>query len=239
MRKPGLQNGAVGARRAAGADREAVSGPPGVSAPEVAPVPCRSADGAHGAVPVPRRSVGAVREVAPGRRPVAGLLSGITLATALFFASFAQGCGYRFAVGESGIPESVGAVYVPVFANRSTDSEAGAIFSGVLAETLARRGRLAGAASPARIDGEVISIVSEPAATGPDGRGVGVYRLRARVRLVLRDQGQTVCTREFAAGEDYLPAVDLLSLEASRRQAVRRLAQHMMSEAESSLCPAG
>lgn len=174
-------------------------------------------------------------------RPVAGFarrrFSAAALAVALVASAMGLGCGYRFAVGESGIPASVGAVYVPVFANRSTDAEAGAIFSGALAETLGRRGRLAGAGAPARIDGEVISIVSEPAATGPDGRGVGVYRLRARVRLGLLDQGQVVCTREFAAGEDYLPAVDLLSLEASRRQAVRRLAERMAAEAEHGLCP--
>lgn len=161
----------------------------------------------------------------------------LVLALGLLLASAGVGCGYRFAVGESGIPAAVGAVYVPVFANRSTEAEAGAIFSEALAENLARRGRLAGSGAPARIEGEVLSIVSEPAATGPDGRGVGVYRLRARLRIGLVDQGQVVCTREFAAGEDYLPAVDLLSLEASRRQAVRRLAARMMAEAGYGLCP--
>ncbi len=158
----------------------------------------------------------------------------LTLAVLLLASS---ACGYRFAVGGPGFPDELGAVYVPVFGNRSSEAEAGAIFAGALAESLAREGRAAGAQSPARLEGEVLSLVASPAATTKDGSGVGIYRLSAVVRLVLRKDGAELCRREFAASEDFLPSQDLLGLDASRREAVRRLADRMMGSASRSLCP--
>jgi len=157
------------------------------------------------------------------------------IAAALVLA--ATGCGYGFAVGGPGFPDGVPAVYVPVFANRSSEPEAGAIFSEALAETLARQGRAAGPASPARIDGEIVSLVASPAATMKDGRGVGIYRLSGTVRLSLLREGKELCRRDFTGAEDYLPAENLLGLDANRREAVRRLAEQMMRHAGRELCP--
>lgn len=145
------------------------------------------------------------------------------------------GCGYRFSVGEGLLPEGIGAVYVPVFENRSSEPEAGAYFAEALAETFARSGRAGGPGAPAQIEGEIVSLVSSPAATQRDGRGVGVYRVRARVRLRLVHEGALLCSREVNEGEDYLPSQTLLGLDASRRQAVRRLASRMMDRAAKAL----
>ncbi|AKU90591.1 LPS assembly lipoprotein LptE [Vulgatibacter incomptus] len=147
------------------------------------------------------------------------------------------GCGYQFAVGGPGFPDDIRAVYVPVFANRTSEPEAGAIFSEALAETLARAGRTAGPAAPARVDGEIVSMIAAPAATTRDGTGVGIYRLSAVVRLSLVRDGAELCRRELAGSEDYLPATNLQALEASRREAVRRLAATMMASAGRELCP--
>ncbi|HLV60808.1 MAG TPA: LptE family protein [Fredinandcohnia sp.] len=149
-------------------------------------------------------------------------------------------CGYQFSVGRSALPEGLGRVYVPVFENRSSEPEAGAIFAEALAESFARSGGAGGPSSPSRVEGEIVSLVSSPAATQRDGRGVGVYRIRAKVRLRLLHEGALLCTREVEEGEDYLPSQTLLGLDASRRQAVRRLAVRMMDRGARALvhsCP--
>lgn len=148
----------------------------------------------------------------------------------------ASGCGYRFAVGEAGLPPGIGAVYVPVFDNRSSEGEAGAIFAEAMADALAREGKAAGPQAPARLEGTVISLTSTPVATQRDGTGVGMYQLRARLQLRLLE-GETVrCTREIEGGEDYLPSVHLLGLDAARGQAMRRLATRLMEQAARNLC---
>lgn len=152
-------------------------------------------------------------------------------------ALLAAGCGYRFAVGGADLPEGIERVYVPVFENRSVDAEAGALFAGALADALGRMGRAGGPGEPSRVEGVVLAIDASPAATGPDGTEVGLYRLRARLLLRLVHEERTLCVRELAAGEDYLPNVDLLGTETTRRQAVRRLATRMMESAAAGLCP--
>jgi len=155
----------------------------------------------------------------------------------LALAAAGSGCGYRFAVGGTGLAEGVHSVYVPVFANRSSEPEAGAIFSQALAEGLAREGRAAGPLAPARIEGEVLSLIASPAATTKTGRGVGIYQLSGVVRLRVVREGSEICRREVSGTEDFLPAQNLLELDASRRRAVRRLAERMMVSAQRELCP--
>lgn len=146
-------------------------------------------------------------------------------------------CGYGFAVGGATLPEGVERVWVPVFANGSTDAEAGALFAEALAAALARAGRDGGPGASARAEGRVVRVEARPAATGPDGRDVGMYRVAAEVEIRLVREGRTLCVRRFAGEEDFLPTVDLLGIEASRRQALRRLADRLMARAADSLCP--
>lgn len=148
------------------------------------------------------------------------------------------GCGYRFAVGEAGLPPGVERVHVPVFENRSTDAEAGAIFASALAEALAREGRAAGPGAPARVEGTVLSLEARPVAVRPDGRrDATVYRAEATLRLSVVEAGSVLCTRDLVGAEEYLPAGDPLGIEASRRQAIRRLAERLMRSAAGRLCP--
>lgn len=159
------------------------------------------------------------------------------LVAAAFVAAALCGCGYRFATGGAALPDGISRVYVPVFENRSTDAEAGALFAEALAASLARQGKAGGPGAPAQVVGTVLSISAAPAATGPRGRDVGVYRLAADLRLRLVRGGQVLCEREFSGGEDYLPGTDLLGTEGSRRQATRRLAERLMRSASAELCP--
>jgi hypothetical protein len=52
------------------------------------------------------------------------------------------------------------------------------------------------------------------------------------------EEGRTICRRELRGSEDFLPARELLGLEAARRQALARLAEKLMAGAEVELCPA-
>ena len=149
-----------------------------------------------------------------------------------------SGCGYRFAVGGPGLPEGIGSVHVPVFKNRSGEAEAGVWFASALAEELARSGYSGGPSSPARIEGVVESVDSNILAIGPDGRGVGLYRVEARVTVALVRGEKELCRRDFYGAEEFLPARELLGLEAARREALKRLAQRLMAGAEHELCPA-
>lgn len=161
-----------------------------------------------------------------------GLLLLLPLSASLFL-----GCGYRFSVGGPSFPEGIASVYVPVFENRSSEPEAGALFADALSESLARDGKAGGPLAPARIEGVVVSLSSAPAATQRDGQGVGVYRVVGRLLLRLSRDGTTLCAREVQSSEDYLPSQNLLGLDASRRQAIRRLARRMMESAARDLCP--
>jgi hypothetical protein len=139
--------------------------------------------------------------------------------------------------GGPALPEGVRSIYVPVFENASVEPDAGAIFAEALAASLAQVGRAGGASAGAAIQGEVLWVTSNSLATGSTGTGVGLYRITARVRLSLMQDGKLLCRRELEAGEDFLPARDLLGLEALRRTALRRLATTLMQGAEYKLCP--
>lgn len=157
------------------------------------------------------------------------------LAAALVLA----GCGYRFSVGGSGLPPEAKAIHVPVFENRSGDPEAGAVFAKALGDSLAARGLLGGSSSPTRIEGVVTTVWAKPQlphATRPDYLSPSLYAVEAGVRLTLVVDGRVTCSRDFYASETYLPAAELLALEANRGEALRRLAATMMGGVENRLC---
>jgi hypothetical protein len=147
-------------------------------------------------------------------------------------------CGYRFAVAD-GLPGDVRSVGTEVFANESAEPEAGAVFAQALGEALAADGLAAAGEPDARVTGTVLEVRTEPLATGPSGRGVGLYRVSARVKLSLARGGTTLCSREASGSETYLPARGLLDLEASRGAALRRLAASLMAEPRYKLCYEG
>lgn len=182
------------------------------------------------------RRVGVDALCRKGERLRRGGRVGKALALALLVALTATGCGYAFATGGAPLPEGVQAVYVPVFLNRSSEAEAGAIFADALAEMLAREGKVGGPSAAARVEGEILSLTTSPEATTREGSGVGLYRVSGRVRLTLLRDGRAVCTRELRGTEEYIPSVNLSTLEASRREGVRRLANRMMRDAARRIC---
>ncbi len=166
---------------------------------------------------------------APSPRLLAGAAAVVLLA----------GCGYRFAVGGSGLPSGTGAIHVAVFENRSSDPEAGALFARALGDSLAARGRLGGIGAPSRIEGVVVGVRTNPHLphpTRPHELSPALYRVEAAVRLTLVVNGEVTCSREFFATDTYLPAVELTGLDANRGEALRRLAGEMMGGAEDRLC---
>lgn len=149
------------------------------------------------------------------------------------------GCGYRFAVGGSGLPVGTGRIHVPVFENRSGEPEAGALFARALGESLAARGRLGSLSAPSRIEGVVLSVGAKPVlphALKPDVLSPSQYAAEALVRLSLITEGEVVCSRELYLTDTYLPAADLLGLDTNRGEALRRLAVAMMTDVENRLC---
>jgi hypothetical protein len=158
---------------------------------------------------------------------------------AVALAAALAGCGYRFAVGGSGLPASAGKVHVPIFENRSGDPEAGALFAKALGDSLAARGLQGGMDARSRIEGVVVSVGAKPFlphATRPDQLSPSLYAIEAVVRLTLVTDGQVACSREIYLTDTYLPAADLLGLEANRGAALRRLAAAMMGGAENRIC---
>lgn len=158
---------------------------------------------------------------------------------AAVLAAALAGCGYRFAVGGTGLPPGTGQVHVPVFENRSGEPEAGALFAKALGDSLAARGRLGGIGAGSRIEGVVVSVGAKPFlphATKPDLLGPSLYTIEALVRLTLVKDGEVACSREIYLTDTYLPSSDLLGLETNRGEALRRLATAMMSGAENRIC---
>ena len=149
------------------------------------------------------------------------------------------GCGYRFAVGGTGLPARTGRIHVPVFENRSGEPEAGAIFAKALGDSLAARGRLGGLDAPSRLEGVVVSVGTSPYlphATRPTELGPSLYAIEALVRLTLTVDGAVTCARDVYLKDTYVPAADLLGLETNRGEALRRLAAAMMTDVETRLC---
>lgn len=148
----------------------------------------------------------------------------------------ALGCGYRFTGGEAPLPDGIRAVAVPVFGNRTAEPSLEAVFTQAMRVQADRAGVLGGAASPARIEGEILSVSSAPVLPAPSTPGsptpidsVGSFRVSATVRLRLVNDGKTVRTAVVSGQTQYLAAVqgDPLLTDANRATALRRLARQV------------
>lgn len=149
------------------------------------------------------------------------------------------GCGYRFAVGGTGLPAGTGRIHVPVFENRSGEPEAGAIFAKAAGDSLAARGRLGSLGAPSRLEGVVVSVGTSPYlphATRPTELGPSLYAIDASVKITLVVDGVVACARDVYLKDTYVPSADLLGLETNRGEALRRLAAAMMADVETRLC---
>lgn len=191
----------------------------------------------------PRHAAGPQR---PARaRPV---LAAIAAAIAL------AGCGYRFTATPSGLPAGVRSVYVPMFANSSSEPGAGAWFTEAMREELVRSGVIGGEASDAVIRGEVTRVSLEPGIVtnvSPEGSriaAVASYRVVATARVRLVRGGETLRGIVVSDSEDFvpgpsgsnsIPGQSILATEANRRVALRRLASTLMNRAWTTLASGG
>ena len=141
------------------------------------------------------------------------------VAAALALAAAWAGCGYSATAGASRLPPGAEHVFVPPFANRTADAEAGALVAASLREELARRGTAGGEGAPARIEGVVTRVSAAPVTT-QGGTWRLVFEVQARLLVDGKDAAATTVRREV----DYQGEVDAIATEGRRRLALRRAA---------------
>ena len=143
------------------------------------------------------------------------------------------GCGYHFTAAGAGFPQGIHKVFAPVIVNRTTEPGLEGVFTEALREQLARGGYLGGEGSEGRIEGELLQVSAAVAQLAPGTSGALTYRVVAVLRIRLF-RGQTLLAQTDVAGsEDYLPALrpDVLTTEANRQAAIRRLASALATDA--------
>jgi len=141
------------------------------------------------------------------------------LAGALSVLAVAAGCGYSATAGAARMPEGAERVFVPSFANRTADAEAGMLVASALREELARRGTAGGEGARARIEGTVSRASVAPVTTQS-----GTWRLVFEVQAKLVVDGKDGAAVNVRREVDYLGEVDAIATEGRRRLALRRAA---------------
>ena len=145
----------------------------------------------------------------------------------------ALGCGYRFTSGGAGFPQGIQHVFVPVVLNRTTEPGLDGVFTEALREQLARAGHLGGEGSEGRLEGELLGVTAGVAQLAPGTSGALTYRISATLRVRLFKDGTLLASTDVLGYEDYLPALraDVITTEANRQAALRRLATAMATDA--------
>jgi len=143
------------------------------------------------------------------------------------------GCGYRFTAAGAGFPQGIHKVFAPVIVNRTPEPGLEGVFTDALREQLARGGYLGGEGSEARLDGELLNVYAGVAQLAPGSSGALTYRVSAVLRVRLFKGGTLLAQTDVNGSEDYLPALrpDVLTTEANRQAAIRRLASALASDA--------
>jgi hypothetical protein len=145
----------------------------------------------------------------------------------------ALGCGYHFTAAGAPFPQGIQHVFAPVVVNRTTEPGLEGVFTEALREQLARSGRLGGEGSEGRLEGELLSVGAAVAQLAPGTSGALTYRVSATLRVRLFREGTLLALTDVTGTEDYLPALraDVLTTEANRQAAIRRLASALAADA--------
>ena len=157
-----------------------------------------------------------------------------SLAALLWVAFLAQsGCGYHFTAAGAGFPQGIHKVFAPVIVNRTTEPGLEGTFTDALREQLARGGHLGGEGSEGRLEGELLSVSGGVAQLAPGTSGALTYRVSAVLRIRLFRDHTLLAQTDVTGYEDYLPALrpDVLTTEANRQAAIRRLASALATDA--------
>ena len=143
------------------------------------------------------------------------------------------GCGYRFTAAGAGFPQGIHKVFAPVIVNRTTEPGLEGAFTEALREQLDKGGYLGGEGSEGRLEGELLSLTALVAQLAPGTQGALTYRLSGVLRVRLYRGGTLLAQTDVSGTEDYLPALrpDVLTTEANRQAAIRRLASALAADA--------
>ena len=154
-------------------------------------------------------------------------------ARAALAALAALGCSYHFTASGPGFPQGLQRVSVPVILNRTTEPGLDAVFTEALREQLSRTGHLGGEGSEGRIDAELLAVTAGVAQLAPGTSGALTYRSSATLRVRLFKESTLLATTDVGGSEDYLPALraDVITTEANRQAALRRLANAIAADA--------
>ncbi|HVP61974.1 MAG TPA: LPS assembly lipoprotein LptE [Myxococcaceae bacterium] len=145
----------------------------------------------------------------------------------------ALGCGYHFTAAGAGFPQGIQHVFAPVIVNRTTEPGLEGVFTEALREQLARSGHQGGESSEGRLEGELLAVGAGVAQLAPGTSGALTYRVSATLRVRLFRGGTLLAQTDVTGTEDYLPALraDVLTTEANRQAALRRLASALAADA--------
>jgi len=143
------------------------------------------------------------------------------------------GCGYHVTASGAGLPQGLRRVFAPVVVNRTPEPGLEGVFTEALREQLARAGTLGGEGSEGRLEGELLSVGAAVAQLAPGTSGALTYRVSAVLRLRLFKGTAQLAVTDVSGTEDYLPALraDVLTTEANRQAALRRLASALAADA--------
>ena len=148
-----------------------------------------------------------------------------------------SGCGYNFSAGGAPLAGGLRPVFVPTVVNKTSEAGLEVVLTEALREQLGRVGALGGASSPARMEGEILSVTAGTAVLSPSSAPRPNQALSYRVRVVLRVKlyrGSELVTQADVSGEeDYLQGQrpDILSVESNRVAALKRLAASLAQDA--------
>jgi hypothetical protein len=145
----------------------------------------------------------------------------------------ALSCGYHFTAAGAGFPQGIQKVFTPVIVNRTAEPGLEGTFTEALREQLARGGHLGGEGSEGRLEGELLAVTAAVAQLAPGTSGALTYRVSAVLRVRLYKDRTLLAQTDVSGSEDYLPALrpDVLTTEANRQAAIRRLASALATDA--------
>jgi hypothetical protein len=146
-------------------------------------------------------------------------------------------CGYTFTAGGPGFAGGNRPVFVPMVVNKTAEPGLEVVFTEALRDQLDKVGVLGGQSSPVRMDGEILAVSAGPAVVASTTAQRPSQALSYRVTVVLRVKlyrGSELLTQtDVTGGEDYVQGQrpDILSVEANRVAALKRLAAALAQDA--------
>jgi Lipopolysaccharide-assembly len=146
-------------------------------------------------------------------------------------------CGYSFSAGGPTLAAGAHPIFVPTVVNKTSEAGLEVVFTEALRDQLGKTGLLGGEGSPARLDGEILAVSAIPAviasSSAPRPSQALSYRVTAVLRVKLYRGSELVTQTDVTGAEDYLQGQrpDILSVEANRVAALKRLAAALAQDA--------